>query len=322
MIEVILFLAVSSIMLTAFMVTISGRIGNQRYNDATNSFVDFLRSVYSKAINVQNFRQDKISSQDQYYCTLTGQMAYNHDVYDTNTDTPTKMDESYPGRSSCAIYGKLISFGERNQETIYVYDIIGKAIDFNNPIFEDGTRPSTIAGELAAVHADVFSFNADGNENGKFSLNTAANYETYLPEWGTTIESPTKDNKLFHGAVLIVRAPSSGGIKTYFLNKTLPIQELIDDTQLNNKNASDVGNVAVEVNSKGALITPYLEQTEQGNTNPDEAFVMKEVDFCIATGDLFAGVSVRNDIRLREDGHNSTAVEFVEKDEGGNNRCR
>ncbi|MBR3233470.1 type II secretion system protein, partial [Candidatus Saccharibacteria bacterium] len=54
MIEVILFLAVSSIMLTAFMVTISGRIGNQRYNDATNSFVDFLRSVYSKAINVQN----------------------------------------------------------------------------------------------------------------------------------------------------------------------------------------------------------------------------------------------------------------------------
>ncbi len=311
MIEVTLFLTITVVLIVGFMATIAGRIGVQRYHDATESFANFMRSVYSEAINVQNVRSGQIASQNAY-CTLTGQMALYHDPTMANVNP----NESYPGRSGCAIYGKMISFGE-DPHKIYVYDVIGEVVDFNSDILH-GT--STVAGELAGVYADVFSFDADSSDSGYYSLHAASAFYSYTPEWETWIED--EDGNLFHGAVLIVRTPSSGAIRTLALKKTLPIQELINDPALHNLAVGSVNGVATQIGNKDAFIVEYLQAANDGETDPEKAFLAEQLDFCIATANLFAGVSQRNDVRLLADGHDSSAVEYVETDQEGENKCK
>ncbi|PID31554.1 hypothetical protein CR983_00520 [Candidatus Saccharibacteria bacterium] len=56
-IEVVLFLAVSGLMITGMFVGISGGIGRERYSDAVAAFQDFIQGQYSLVDNVRNNRE-------------------------------------------------------------------------------------------------------------------------------------------------------------------------------------------------------------------------------------------------------------------------
>ena len=73
LVEVSLFLAITAAIFVGIAVGTQNSIFQQRYNDAVQSFAEFLRTVYSQVTNVQN--------------------------------------ES-AGRSDKAIYGKLVKFNE------------------------------------------------------------------------------------------------------------------------------------------------------------------------------------------------------------------
>lgn len=312
LVEVAIVISISSLMMIAFIATIGSRISVQRYKDSTINFADFIRSVYSDVINVENVRLGLIESQNDY-CTLSGQAT----TLDNSNNTSANLnpEESYPGRSGCAIYGKLISFGENDDKTIYVYDVIGRAIDFMNPLIGGGTAID----ELKAVHADILAMTPSNNNT--VSLSTAATFSQYNPQWGAWAEDIKGD--LFHGALMIVRAPTSGAVRTYFLERTLPIQELIrnHDYQDIGMNSGNLQSIVNAVNNRKADISKYLINGE----DPKDAFIFQEVDLCVESDDLFTSFSARNNIRIKADGHNSTAVEFIESDKSageGGNRCR
>ncbi|MBR2840029.1 hypothetical protein IKE82_01715 [Candidatus Saccharibacteria bacterium] len=93
LVEVSLFLAVTGLLFLGVTIGVQNSIYQQRYNEAVQSFANFLRNVYDEVMNVQSL----------------------------NT-----------GRTDMAIYGKLISFGEANsdgEQIIYSYDVIGKTVN-------------------------------------------------------------------------------------------------------------------------------------------------------------------------------------------------
>lgn len=310
MVETALVLAISAAALVAFMATISVRIGRERYNDSTNSFVDFLRRIYSETINVQNPRSGSIDSQNDY-CTLAGQYAAAKAEQGKNPDS-----DGYPGRSGCAIYGKLITFGENvgtsndDKRLLYVYDVIGRAIDLSHPL----TTSGDIADQLAAVNADVLTF-AKNETTGLCSVLPVGDVEKYTPSYNSQIETD-EFNNLFKGALLIVRSPASGAVHTYVLeDEELELQRIIAEnhSDLSCNNVESVHNSVANMHSD---INGFLK---------DGKFELKEVDFCVGSSEIFASVNRRNNIRVAIDGHNSTAVEFVETDlsaDEGGNRCK
>lgn len=56
-IEVVLFLAVSGVMVTALLIGAGTAVQRQQYRDAVQSFASYLRGQYSQVINVENDRE-------------------------------------------------------------------------------------------------------------------------------------------------------------------------------------------------------------------------------------------------------------------------
>ena len=90
-IEVSLVLGITALAVTVFMVSISGRISSQRYNDATRGYVDFLQKIYTEVINVQNGRTGEIGDESKY-CTLSNQ---DNIIYSSEL---SEYGNEYPGR--------------------------------------------------------------------------------------------------------------------------------------------------------------------------------------------------------------------------------
>ena len=195
LIEVAIFLVITGALFVAVTVGVQNSISQQRFNDSVQSFVDFLRNVYSEVTNVEN-------------------------------------NES-AGRSEKAIYGKLITFGETSKpsevessdarmNSIYVYTVIGDIKDISNGNTLD---------LLNALNADVVVETKDENSS---SFKPAGLIESYVPRWSAQIEN-TNNFEQFIGAILIVRHPKSGTVYTYVKKgSTIEVNDAINKSKNGN----------------------------------------------------------------------------------------
>ena len=149
-VEVSIFIAISGLVLISVIGMASLSISQQRVNDATQNFAEFLRRVYSGVENPQGIGD---------------------------------------GRSTeYAIYGKLITFGEMvelngddvpsDTQRIFVYDVVGK----ENYSGTGGTRD--LIGEL---NMDVFMVKKDAD--GESFVDRAGIAEGYIPRWSAVIDA-------------------------------------------------------------------------------------------------------------------------------------
>ena len=198
MIEVALFIALSGFLMIGIIVGANASISRQRYNDSVNSFADYIRGVYTDVLNVSN-------------------------------DKNPENAEEEAGRTPTAVYGKLISFGECEDDagadcsknTIYVYDIVGtavssaavkgnRAIDMLKAKVEDG-----------GVYVNIFD---KTDCTGAVSCNNKYyRMVSYNVPWNGVVGEATENGRRYRGAVLVVRSPSTGSIRTYVY--TYPINE-------------------------------------------------------------------------------------------------
>lgn len=240
LIEVSLFLAITGALFVAVTIGVQNSIFQQRFNDSVQNFEEFLRTAYAETMNVQN----------------TGN-----------------------GRSGEAIYGRLITFGEKHGlsgeritdesvNNIYMYDVIGKIGDIGT-----GNVLSTLNNLSATV-----TIEKDGE------VKPAGIIENYVPRWGAVIEK-TDEYKPFVGAILIVRHPNSGVAYTYVKNgETIEVNEMIN-------NANGLGtSVSIDWEAYG--------------------FKIEQVDFCVnpVGGEQRSN---RQDVRIITGAKNGTGIELV-----------
>jgi len=195
-IEVSLFIAISGLLFAGLAIGTSTNVARQRYNDAVNDFVDFLQDVYGQVENVENAN----TSSDKFT------------RYGCSTVKFKKNDlAEYGGRSDCAIYGKIIIFGQEDGENVEVYDLIGESIGtiknssnktYQNMIDDDNFKKSDDETLAALKYLGVgFTTYNDSKRRSYIRSGDAS----YLTQWSATIEESGLSEKgnIFKGAVLI-----------------------------------------------------------------------------------------------------------------------
>ena len=145
-IEVAIFLAISGAVFASVMGIFSANVARHRYQDSLNDIIETVKNTYASTINVENARIKQEES--SYFCSISS--AFKGDSLSINS-RETDINDNYPGRTRCAIYGQLITFGEQNQSIIHRYDIIGTANTDNiNP---DGN--DDVLSALRSVGANI-----------------------------------------------------------------------------------------------------------------------------------------------------------------------
>ena len=245
LIEVSLFLAITGLLFLGVTIGVQNSIFQQRYNDSVQSFVEFLRSAYSKVENVQG----------------------------------TSGENS--GKTNQALYGKLITFGEKTTLTgesntddkVFMYDVIGKA-------------KCDTGGFKDAIRTLMEDCGADVIDDKKQLLGLA---ESYTPKWSAVIQNTNKNKaELFEGALLITRHPQTGSINTYLLS-----------------------NETIQVNQGRKLFQDPAVVNRFSNST--------DVDFCInPNGNEIS--QTRADVRIRGGARNASSIDIMPDDENRCNR--
>ena len=185
LVEVTLFLALSSSIMLGIILATNASVARQRYSDSINDFSDFLRGLYSAVLNVENI--DKAIGEG--------------------------------GSSGDAIYGKFVTFQETNSDgttatSIIVRDLYGKAVSSATEFTSDTSTPINllVSSEVDAYVSDTVSeYNVPWE-----AILEQPNAGYNLPSTpGSPVDCTLDSTKCFAGTILIFRSPLSGKINTY-----------------------------------------------------------------------------------------------------------
>lgn len=283
LVEVSLYLALSALLAAGIIISTYTNLGRQRYNNSVQEVTDFLSSVYASVINVKN---------------------------------------GSDGRTGKAIYGKLVTFGEKadeNSSEIFIYDVVGKAIEINDNISKcngesgDNSACSTTLGLLTSELVNANIFYMEDEESGEFKYTNVASFK---PSYDAKIENGTL-GQYYTGALLIIRSPISGNVTTYYTRNF--------DSDIQRFWVEGVGadiHVApsrVEMVRDRNLAMNYLR-----GLIANDKFHIGNADYCLYSEDYTFAGNVRADIRIVENAHSSSGVILVPTDkEGvGGNICK
>lgn len=304
MVEAGIVLAVTGLMLVGILGGINVRVAAQRYSDTVQNAEDFLRSVYSEVINVENGRANVAFNQT--FCSGPNQVeALKKNSSSKIIDTG---ETTHAGRSKCSIYGKLVSFGEEadkdHPSKVHVYTVVGQ---LRGSEAEGGV--DSVFDSLKVVGADAYAFDYGANST-QCVVSTAGTSSTYTPLWDARFEA-VGSNDLLKTAYMIIRSPISGAVHTYRLKpgNSINISSVIGE------GAFSCGGSASAIIAKANTV-----QGINYHLTRDD-FEVGDVDICVNSPDLYAAGSGRRDLRIKADGRNTSAVEFVETD-SEDNKCK
>lgn len=181
-IEVMLFLAVSGLLLVAFLASVNGSIRNSRFSDATRSVQAFLQQQYTEVTSGVSKR------------------GVNAICDGTTTE--------FPGTSgTCVVTGKLIAFTD--DTTAKVYTVVS---DSNGDSLCTTSQPSGTPSRHVASYCPRLL-----DDSGESTLET----ETFTVPWGVTITKQVyngaADGQVFN-RLAILRSPTSERMYLYAYN--------------------------------------------------------------------------------------------------------
>ena len=326
-IEVAIFLAISGALFVMVIANTAIRVTARRYSDAVYDLAEEIRNAYSATINVENYRRMREDS--GFFCSITS--AFNGSIVDKNSaDT-----DNLPGRTRCAVYGQIVTFGEDGESTVHRYDIIGlarsdniepdaNAKDVKDAILGALGTASASNGQIAGVKANIVTIRNIDNSAARCEVSPAGNYYEYLPQWNATIENK-KNSEIYRGAIMIVRSPISGTIHTYIYsnqgspkkdNKTNDETFYVQKYLRDHTSPSGCGTFAGDRNKfmKAAIDSNKWYATENDGSET-------WVDLCVGGEDSKDLNGKRRAIRIHGDGSTESAVEVLSETES-NNVCK
>lgn len=186
-IEVMLFLAVSGLMILGMFVGISGSINRQRYDDAVFSFQDYMQGQFNLVDNVRNNR-------DLNYTCEPGLIA--------EDSTP---DEARGTSEDCTIVGRLVT-------TTNGRDFISE------PVFSTSGTIDTSGDDAVLLDSMQLTLGPSDATN---------DHDDYTLAWSTKVYTDSANPGTSNSAqLLIVRMPTSSIVRTYLrTNTTQPLDE-------------------------------------------------------------------------------------------------
>lgn len=202
LIEVILFLAITGMIIAGLLIGVGASLNRQRYSDATTGAVSYFQNQYSQVSNVSNNRPNNL-------------VCRGGAIVDAPGDTSSPV-----GTSDCTIVGRLIQ-SRPGGVGVMSYPVYATV--------DAGTLPRNASDNDLQILRDA-------------RLIAATEGEEYTPSWGTRFlresekdetgrAAPNQAPEDANFAILIVRMPTSGIIHTYVSDtSTASPAEIVQET--------------------------------------------------------------------------------------------
>lgn len=341
--ETVLVVAIATLLFMSVTLGIGSRIANGRYETASNEITNYIQNAFAETLNVENQRIGVEGARE--YCTLYGSVAKAEGT--GNRFVLNKADENkslgsisetnvYPGRTACAIYGKILFFGATDGK-VHIFDVVGDTVtadrDQSTNISDlERLQDATIEEQLDYVRADFVTAMPENLTNGlnNCSIRPAANYSTYDPNWGALFKTANYQNTTrskdsdFIGFIMIVRAPISGDVHTFFYEGNPGVEKWDFDSGISNFLGNNIAcgdRSASSYQAKNyysplALLESY--KTDQEALPEDDRD--KNRGFCVGSDDFYISISNSHKfVEIVGDGQNAAAIKL---DESGGNPCQ
>ncbi len=371
LLEVVLVVAISTLLFMSVVIGIGSRIATGRYETASTEIADYLRDVYTVALNTENAREGIEGARE--YCTIygatnlsetatpkTGKQLFTNNTVNSSNVTAEDVE---PGRTNCAIYGKALYFGAKDGK-VHVFDVVGDVVTNDlKKMIVDGKEVETtelkqieskpdILDQLEYVRADIFAAIPDTSNGSNLSnifgnsckISPAGAHTVYEPNWGALFKTANFDENMsgnfsrdngddFVGMVMIVRAPASGNVHTFFYeypgrNNNADIWQFIDyfDSP-NNMYGHTCGTINKGPGEYEDFVDKYSpvqlikRQNEDADNNVYPA--PEYTGFCIGSDDFYVSISnLKKYVEFIPGGQNASAVKLNEStDKEGGNPC-
>ena len=333
-IEVMLFLAISGFLVVGIIAGTGVSISRQRYNDSVQTFTQFLREQYSSVTNIHIAERD-----NDGICygvnpeTAIGDGSITADEIAGGAGNIS--GESGRGRTSCLVYGIMVTFGLNNGNEVQVSPLIGYDIyEFSNSEELINTKTDLELLKEASVSNLAIMASVDTLNSGSCYVRTTSGTSTSSLQWDAETQTTAAGNQTLKSVMLIFRSPKDGTIKTYVSNPTANEASSIQSNQLPESIFTDY-RVIDEANDGNG----YILGTESGGCNAsieesagyqlinevgitkylaNQYFAEQDLNICIGSGDLFAYAGQRRMVRVSAHGRNSSAVELLSMDSEDN----
>lgn len=190
--EVMLFLAITGLMLIGVIGGTYSAIASQRYTDSVRSFAEFLRQTYAEVIS------------------------------------PETLKEQGGNDNNLAIYGKAIIFGadgenkDDKDNRVYTATLVGSA-DLKGT---QATTSSDLVKALADVNLEFFCGDSSRAASSVSSYTPLWQAKIMAPKSDDPLVGEEKQD--FKGTVLIARTPGSGAIHTFYAPDYVP-ENIVSD---------------------------------------------------------------------------------------------
>ena len=309
-IEVMLFLALSGVLLAGILGGLGGNIARQRYNDAVQDIANMMRDQYSFVSDTQITQRNKEDS----YCYGLVQSDVNNDdakSYFRSLNSSSADDKiAYRGRTNCVIYGAVVSITEKYIETTELIGrdygtIVKQREGTDNPVRSD-LSDIEILKDVVSANNVALHCNLDDSED--CYVRSADNSRTQNTKWGTRLLDP--EGKPIHKTLMIIRSPRDGSIRTYVWDNAIKVigggpDEYVRYADLNalNDGKGKKFNEGQPLNDYG--VNRYL---------TDDNFKIQALDICVDSGDSQTYSNARRLIKIKKAGMGQSAVELMNLD--------
>lgn len=308
-IEVMLFLALSGVLLAGILGGLGGNIARQRYNDAVQDIANMMRDQYSFVSDTQIAQRNK---EDSYCYGLVQSDVGSNDAksyFRSLNSSSTDNKIAYRGRTNCVIYGAVVSITEKYIETT---ELIGR--DYKTIVKQREGTDDPVRSDLSDIQIlkDVVSANnvalhCNLDDSDDCYVRSADNSRTQNTKWGTRLLDPK--GKPIRKTLMIIRSPRDGSIRTYVWNDGikggLTGLEYVRYEELNamNDGKGQKFNVGHPLDSYG--INRHL---------TDANFKIQALDICVDSGDSQTYSNARRLIKIKKAGMGQSAVELMNLD--------
>ena len=308
-IEVMLFLALSGLLLVGVLGGLGDNISRQRYNDAVQDVVNMMRDQYSFVSDTQIAQ--RTNKKDSNCYGLVGSDIGNDDAasYYRGQANNTPDSISYRGRTNCVVYGAVVSINENYVETT---ELLGR--DYETIVRQRakaGDPVSTNLSDIAILHdvvnANNVSLHCDPDSSNCY-VRSADNSRIQRTKWGTKLQNV--DKTPIEKTMIIFRSPRDGSIRTYVYEGGIKgivngSEQLIKYEDINKAN--------------GGLGVNYIDSSTLDNYGvnrylTEANFRSVELNICVDSSDAQTYNSARRMVKVKKGAMSQSGVELMNLD--------
>ncbi len=220
-IEVLLFLSITMLLMAGMFIGTNTNIERERYADSVESVRAFLQEQYEYVANPMGLRDRPTGNTALGACLVqkndngalvnidTAPVTIGSVAYTTTSPTEEGV---WRGRSHCLIYGRLIEFtsNQAGEPVLLASSVVGLDLE------------SIALSNHDTLYLNSLMTKTDLTLLAEARLGRAADTSTFLVPWEATVSGLNRSNNSLQtpagGAILIVRTPLSGSVRTFILD--------------------------------------------------------------------------------------------------------